>query len=218
MRYVYVGQVIAFPARHALGGLRPSRPVPAAMYFDLALPGTYLAAERAERLFAGLAWLPARSAELTASAPEGPGERARLARRARFLGLPLVWPDERPAAARAAMRVAALAAERNCAAGFVLAASRLAFCGGFEIDAPEILAEAAAAAGLAIDEALAAAADATRDAGIERAGRRLERCGARALPALRLGDLLFCGEERLPEAAAALAAMRRGGASGAPAV
>ena len=64
---------------------------------------------------------------------------------------------------QAAMRVAAMASERGMAAPFVLAAGRLAFCGGYDLDDPEVIAEAAAAAALALDEALVAAAQIRRD-------------------------------------------------------
>jgi 2-hydroxychromene-2-carboxylate isomerase len=87
----------------------------------------------------------------------------------------------------------------------VLAASRLEFCGGYSIDDPEILAEAAAAAGIDLDEMLRAAGDVRRDGLIEEAGRRLLAAGADRLPVLRVGRMLFCGEERLSEAVAARA-------------
>ena len=106
------------------------------------------------------------------------------------------------------MRAAALACELGRGAAFVLAAGRLAFCGGFDLGDPEVLAEAAAAAGLPLDACLAAAGDAGRDAAIEDAGRRLVAMGADELPALRVGRRLFDGEERLPEAAAAATAYR----------
>lgn len=122
--------------------------------------------------------------------------------RAAELRMPLVWPETWPNAGRGAMRVAALAAERGCAAPFVLAASRLAFCGGYDIDDPEALAEAAAAAGLGLDEALAAASDLRRDGPLERAALRLTARGADGLPVLVVGRTLFCGEDRLAEAAA----------------
>jgi len=134
------------------------------------------------------------------------GMRA-ASQRAALLGLPLMWPDEPPRAVRGAMRVAALAAELGCGAAFVLAASRLAFCGGFDIDEPDILAEAAAAAGIGLREALAAAGDVGRDGAIEQAGLALLTAGALQLPAMRVGRLLFCGEQRLHEAAAARTAV-----------
>jgi 2-hydroxychromene-2-carboxylate isomerase len=178
----------------------------AALYFDLGSPYTYLAAERADRMFAGLEWLPA-SAEALRCRELGAGEPRAAAERAQLLGLPLVWPEDRPYRVLGAMRVASLAAERGCGAAFVLAASRLAFCGGFDIDDPEILAEAAAAAGIGLRDALHAAGDRARDAAIEDAGRLLLAAGAQRLPALRVGRLLFCGEDRLTEAAVARAAV-----------
>jgi 2-hydroxychromene-2-carboxylate isomerase len=174
-------------------------------YFDLASPYTYLAAERAERMFARLEWLPASSEALQCATFMGDEERAAVAHRAALLGLPLIWPAEPARRAIGAMRVASLAAERGLGAAFVLAASRLEFCGGYSIDDPEILAEAAAAAGIGLREMLRAAGDISRDGPIEEAGRMLLASGADRLPALRVGRLLFCGEERLSEAVAARA-------------
>jgi 2-hydroxychromene-2-carboxylate isomerase len=178
----------------------------ATLYFDLGSPYTYLAAERAERLFAQLEWLPA-SADVLHDAELSEAGMVAARDRADLLGLPFVWPEEPPNRVRGAMRVASLAAERGCGAAFVLAASRLAFCGGFDIDDPEILAEAAAAAGIGLTDALAAAGDIGRDGVIEEAGRLLLAAGASRLPALRVGRMLFCGEDRLLEAAAARAAV-----------
>jgi 2-hydroxychromene-2-carboxylate isomerase len=178
----------------------------ATLFFDLCSPYTYLAAERADRLFAGLEWRPASSDILSWGRPDADGFCPAV-ERARLLGLPLVWPDERPYRVLGAMRVASLAAERGCGAAFVLAASRLAFCGGFDIDDPEIIAEAAAAAGIGLDDALHAAGDVARDGQIEEAGRQLLASGATRLPALRIGRTLFCGEERLTEAAVARTAV-----------
>jgi 2-hydroxychromene-2-carboxylate isomerase len=119
------------------------------------------------------------------------------------LRMPLVWPERTPVTARAANRVAALAAERGCAAAFVLAAGRLAFCGGFDVEDPEILAEAAAAASLGLEDCLRAAGDARRDAALLATGDKLVAMGADRLPALRVGRVLFCGEDRITEAASA---------------
>jgi 2-hydroxychromene-2-carboxylate isomerase len=194
---------IARRERAATAGGVPSR---ATLYFDLGSPYTYLAAERADRLFARLEWLPA-SADVLHGSELTEAARTAVRDRAMLLGLPFVWPEQLPGSVYGAMRVASLAAERGCAGAFVLAASRLAFCGGFDIDDPEILAEAAAAAGIGLRETLAAAGDVSRDGSIEEAGRHLLAAGATRLPALRVGRLLFCGEDRLLEAAAARAAV-----------
>ncbi len=195
------------------GGCAPVSPGTAAprlsttLWFDLASPSTYFAAERADRMFPGLVWHPVLAGPRLPTGPiaEGPDDvtlRAAIARAAE-LRMPLVWPERYPAAGRAAMRVAALAAELGQASAFVLAASRLAFCGGFDLDDPEILSEAAAAAALPLDECLRAAGDRSRDAAMEAAGRDLVAQGADRMPVFRVGYRLFCGEERLPEAAAA---------------
>jgi 2-hydroxychromene-2-carboxylate isomerase len=212
-----MGDLISLAARRA--SHRASQPVLAArggrsprvtFYFDLASPWTYLAAERADRLFHGARWVPATGDALSvgpaAADPRDETLRAAAERRAAELRLPLVWPEAWPVVGRGAMRVAALAAEQGRAAPFVLAASRLAFCGGYELDDPEILAEAAAAADLRLDEALAAAGEVRRDGPMERTALRLLRSGADELPALTVGRMLFAGERRLSEAAAAAAA------------
>ena len=129
--------------------------------------------------------------------------RGAAERRAGELRLPLVWPERFPADVPAAMRAAAFACEQGRGAAFVLAASRLAFCGGFDLDDPEILAEAAAAAGIGMDGCLQAVGELRRDGAIEAAGRRLLSAGADRLPALRVGRSLFWGEDRVAEAAAA---------------
>ncbi|MDX6689040.1 MAG: hypothetical protein QOG15_497 [Solirubrobacteraceae bacterium] len=180
----------------------------ATLFFDLASPYTYLAAERAERLFTGLQWRPACAAALHCGELAGDGAWSAVAARARLLRLPLVWSEERrPHAVPGAMRAALLAAQTGRGGAFVLAASRLAFCGGFDLDDPEILAEAAAAAGMGLQETLDAARDERRDGPIEEAGRLLLAGGADRLPALRVGRMLFCGEDRLSEAAAARTAV-----------
>jgi 2-hydroxychromene-2-carboxylate isomerase len=178
------------------------RPV---FYFDLASPYTYLAAERADRMFSGLEWRPASSDALQCPSVLCDAERAAINRRAAMLGLPLVWPQGPAEPVVRAMRVASLATERGAGAAFVLAASRLVYCGGFDIDHPEILAEAAAAACIDLGEMLYAVGDSSRDGPIEDAGRMLLAAGAERLPVLRVGRMLFCGEDRLSEAFAARA-------------
>jgi 2-hydroxychromene-2-carboxylate isomerase len=193
-------------AARAGGGSRSPR---VTFYFDLSSPFTYLAAERVDRLFPNLVWRPV----LEEAMQPAPLAVETAEERAHALGLPLVWPELGPESVRPAMRVAALAAEEGCAAPFVLAASRLAYCGGFELDHPEVLAEAAAAANLGLEDCLHAAGDVARDGAMEDAARRLLAHGADRLPAVRVGRLLFAGEDRIAEAAAAAAlpAARRAG-------
>jgi 2-hydroxychromene-2-carboxylate isomerase len=176
-------------------------------YFDLVSPWTYLAAERVDRAFGDVRWRPAMADALAGgrrvrALPEEVVRRA-ADERAGQLGMPLVWPERWPAVGDGAMRVASLAAEIGCGGPFVLAASRLAFCGGYDVDDPEVLAEAAAAAGVGLDEALRAAGEGHRDGSLERAALALLRGGADTLPAIVVGGTLYAGEGRLAEAAAA---------------
>jgi 2-hydroxychromene-2-carboxylate isomerase len=204
-----MGELISLAERRAARAeahAPPARPR-VGFFFDLASPWTYLAAERVDRRFADVRWQPA-IGEALPGARELASQRRAAEQRADELQLPLVWPEAQPAAGRSAMRVAALAAEHGRSAEFVLAASRLAFCGGYDIDDPEILAEAAAAADLGLDECLLAAGELRRDGPMEQAALRLLAQGADELPVLVVGRSLFCGEHRLPEAAAAFSGRR----------
>jgi 2-hydroxychromene-2-carboxylate isomerase len=174
-----------------------------AFYFDLASPFTYLAAERVERAFPGIDWIPA-----VVAGAHVDHDTAR--RRAVALRLPLTCPDSGPDAVPEAMRVAAYAAEQGRAAAFVLAASRLAWAGGFDLRDVSVLAEAATAAGLAMRDALAAAREAERDPAMLAAG---EAVAPGPLPVVVLAGAMFAGEERLAEAVAY--ARARPGAAGA---
>jgi 2-hydroxychromene-2-carboxylate isomerase len=204
-----MGELISLSERRAARAEAHAPPVRprVSFFFDLASPWTYLAAERVDRRFAEVRWQPA-VGEALPGARDLAAQRGAVEERAEELQLPLVWPEAQPAAGRSAMRVADLAAERGRAAEFVLAASRLAFCGGYDMDDPEILAEAAAAADLGLDECLRAAGELRRDGPMERAALRLLAQGADALPVLIVGRTLFCGEHRLPEAAAAFSGRR----------
>jgi 2-hydroxychromene-2-carboxylate isomerase len=189
----------------------------AAFHFDLACPFTYLALERVERSLPGVRWRPTVADALHRGNPwddDPSGAQARTAaeRRARELRLPLVWPVEHPGSAPSAMRAADFAASQGRGGAFAIAAARLAFCGGFDLNDPEVLAEAAAAAGIGLDECLAAARDSRRDGPLEAAGRRLLALGADRLPAIRVGRVLHCGEQGVAAAAAFLKAPHRRGA------
>lgn len=188
--------------------LEPAAPPPITFWFDLSCPFSYLAAERVERRFPLVRWRPAFTSGLAARARarhDGRRHDAMAASRARALHMPLVWPDGTPADWRGAARAALYAGENERAAPFVLAAGRLAFCGGFDLDDPEVLAEAASAAGLPEDELLAAAADVSRDEVIATATSCLDAAGAHRLPALQLGARILSGEREITAALSAVA-------------
>jgi 2-hydroxychromene-2-carboxylate isomerase len=195
---------------------RPTRRGRAAFFFDLACPFSYLAMERAERVLGDAEWIPAAACGLRLES-EGEPPRARVEQvracaelRALALRLPLSWPDRFPAHHPMALRAAAYASEIGAGARFALAASRLAFCGGFDLDDPEILAEAGAAAGMQLHDCLAAAADRARDRQLRATALGLAARGVRRLPAVRIGRRWFEGEQALGEAAALLRARALG--------
>src|SRR4051794_20989254 len=169
-----MGEVIRLEDRRAR--LRPDAvvgdPVRAEFFFDLASPFTYLAAERVDRAFDAVTWTPTwgralRCAAMPANEAEMQAVIELAEERAAALRLPLEWPERWPAAVPAAMRVAHHAAQQGRGGSFVLAATRLAFAGGFDLDDVEILTEAAAAAGLPLEGCLSAAREARRDGAME---------------------------------------------------
>src|SRR3954466_16236415 len=201
-----MGEVIRLAERRQARRPRPGdqriAPARAEFFFDLACPFTYLAAERVERAFDHVVWTPASATIVRGGALESdPGAiervQAAAAERAQALRLPLEWPETFPAEVPAAMRVAAHAAANGRGAEFVLAAGRLAFCGGFDLDHPEIPAEAAAAAGIGLDHCLAGAGDVALVRVIHANARRLFPAGADRLPALRVARTLVWGESRV---------------------
>jgi 2-hydroxychromene-2-carboxylate isomerase len=178
--------------RPSTGGSR------SAFFFDLACPFSYLTAERVERTLGDVDWVPCHL-DAHGRRPT-PDLITRAERQAFALQLPLVWPDGFPRAVPGPQRAAAYAAETGAGARFALAAGRLAFCGGYDLDDDEILAEAAGAAGIPIDECLAAAGDCTRDARLQATARRLRSSGVPRLPAIRIGRRWLWGEQMLSEA------------------
>jgi 2-hydroxychromene-2-carboxylate isomerase len=185
----------------------PGDVIRAEFLFDLASPFTYLAAERVDRAFDEVTWTPACARTLRcASMPMDFGDVQEIVdmaeERAAALRLPLEWPERWPLPVPAAMRVAHYAAQKGRGGAFVLAATRLAFAGGFDLDELEILTEASAAAGLQLDGCLRAAREDRRDGAMEAASRRLLGAGADRLPALNVARGVFWGEDRVGDAAA----------------
>ena len=122
-------------------------------------------------------------------------------RRAGELRLPLVWPDRSPLSVPGLLRAVNYAASIGGCAQFALAAMRLEFCGGFDLEDPEILAEAAAAAGIPLRSAFRRSGSGV-DAPLRATARALRVRGINRLPAVRIGSRLIDGEHRLVEAAA----------------
>ncbi len=169
---------------------------PPTFFFDVACPLSYLTAERIELTIGHAEWVPVSSAAIRADVdPSSLRERAQA--RASALRLPLVWPERFPAEAPCALRATVRAAELGAGPRFALAASRLAFCGGFDLEDPETLAEAAAAAGVPLDDCLQAAGDESHDQRLRSAAQRLRSRGIEAVPAIEVGGRVLEGESGL---------------------
>jgi 2-hydroxychromene-2-carboxylate isomerase len=208
-----MGQVIYLDERRSERS-RAAPTAPPLFFFDVSCPLSYLTAERIERTLGEVEWVPVDGAALREQAKplhhaEMHGLRSRADARARALRLPLVWPDRFPQAARCAQRAASFACETGAGAAFALAATRLAFCGGFDLEDPETLAEAAAAAGVPLDECLSAAGETWRDEEIEANADLLRSQGISELPTIRIGDQWFEGEAGLLAAGALIEGPRR---------
>ena len=176
-----------------------------AFYFDPCCPFSYLAAERIERQFAAVQWIPVAATALGGEQPWADPRVARLLRvladrRAAELGLPLVWPERFPPDGTAALRVAVHAAQGGAGHAFALAASRLAFCGGFDLGDLDSVAEAAAAAGLDYRETVRAAKDAGHDIALADSAHHLLSAGVTQLPAFKIGPRWFDGEPGFAQA------------------
>jgi 2-hydroxychromene-2-carboxylate isomerase len=179
----------------------------AAFFFDLASPFSYLASERVERVVGTVEWIP-----VCAAQPLSERARAAAESQAEALHIPLVWPEGEAPVLIAATRAAAFAAEAGRAAPFALAAARLAFCGGFDLNDPAILADAAAAAGLSPREVLEAAESPRYDMQLRATTEGLRRRGVRELPAIRVGEHWCAGQRAVGEAGALIRAVSAAGA------
>lgn len=200
-----MGDLIMLTERRA-DRSRPGTGARPAFFFDLACPFSYLAAERVERTLGEVDWIPAYGSVLDSGrpTPDPDAVRAAAERRAAALRIELVWPERFPQGAPRALRAAAHAADIGAGARFALAAGRLAFCGGFDLEDPEAMAEAAAAAGIGLEQCLSAALDSGRDHDLRATADGLRLRGVQRLPAIRIGRRFFEGELGLLEAAAML--------------
>ncbi|MBV9918346.1 MAG: DsbA family protein [Solirubrobacterales bacterium] len=190
-----VGAPAAPVARSASG--------PAVFFFDLACPFSYLAAERVERILSDVEWIPV---TITTAGERHPchsrAERARAERQAADLRLPLVWPDPLRGRTLSALRAARFAQELEAGVQFALAAARLAFCGGFDLEDMDVLSEAAAAAGISPAGCVQAARDDSKDGALQAAARGLKERGIQRLPAINMQGSWLQGEGALAGAAA----------------
>jgi 2-hydroxychromene-2-carboxylate isomerase len=188
-------------------------------YYDLGSPYAWLAAERIHHVLPQIAvWQPiflggiwkqsgGQSWAVTDERDEGMRD---VEQRARDYGLlPVKWPDEWPTNTLKAMRAAVFAQQTGRAVAFSLAAFRQAFAGGKDLSEIDNVLIAAAACELHPNALLKAIElQSTKDR-LKQATQAAYDRGVRGVPSVAIGDEIFWGDDRLEEAAAALAAPRR---------
>jgi 2-hydroxychromene-2-carboxylate isomerase len=201
------------------------RPV---FYYDLGSPFSYLAAFRLEEVLpVAPSWRPvwigpilaAAGRDWRRSAEEARARQLDVERRAAAYGMPSwrwpakylaarqLGPDIEPINTLAVMRVATFAEDAGVGEEFARRVFHLAFGEGGDITVvDERVIAVAVECGLGADEAQAA----TEDGGIKKALRRATDAavarGVSGLPTVDVGDELFWGDDRLEDAAAAMAA------------
>jgi 2-hydroxychromene-2-carboxylate isomerase len=191
-------------------------------YYDLMSPYAYLAAERLDGvlpqapewqpvLLGGLFKLTGRSSWALGDYERRRRGMAEIERRTERYGLPpLRWPDPWPTSSLAAMRLAVHARRAGLEREFAAAAFGAAFAAGHDLRDLRHVFDAAEEAGLDRGEAKEALADLSVKDELHDATNAAHARGVFGVPTIAIGDELFWGDDRLEEAAAALA---RAGAS-----
>ncbi len=201
-----MGQLISLTDRLAQRDLKRRRSArdAATFFFAVDCPLSYLVAERVERDLGEIAWVPILAPRDTRWARERLRQAEAVAHTKR---LPLIEPENYPGDARPVSRAALYASQQDGSGGaFALGALRLAFAGGFDLSEPELIAEAAAAAGISVDGALAAAEDASLDHTLAVTASSLRNRGIVEPPVLRIVSGWFSGFDALGGSSAFAAA------------
>jgi 2-hydroxychromene-2-carboxylate isomerase len=180
----------------------------AAFYYDLCSPDAYIAAERVVGVLGAVPeFVPVRIG--------GPGGfrcaeeeaiyRSEIERRAARHGLmPLRWPAELPADTEWAMLVATYAKQTGRVVAYSMAAFRQAFAAGRDLGDRDSVLIAAAAAEMHPAAVLKAAGLKGTRARLEEATAAARAAGVVDVPAVRVGERVFHGDEGLEAAARAL--------------
>jgi len=191
---------------------------PAVFYYDLGSPYAYLAAERLTQVLPEIpVWQPillggiwketgGRSWAVTDGREVGVAE---IERRAADYGLmPIRWPEGWPNNTLNAMRVAVWAQQIGRTVAFSLAAFRQAFAGGKDLSDMDFVLMAAAACELHPNAVLKAIETQSVKDRLREVTQEAYDRGVRGVPTVAVGDELFWGDDRLEDAAAALARHR----------
>jgi 2-hydroxychromene-2-carboxylate isomerase len=184
-------------------------------FVDVGSPYAWLAAERVESVLgADVVWEPVLLGAIFAARGSGSWSltdaRAQgieeVERRAALYGLGRVrWPEPWPGNTLLAMRAATAAAEAGVARAFLLSALRLGFRDGRDLSDPAAVVDAASTAGIEGDELLAAASSPSVKEALRKRTDAAISLGVRGVPSVLIGDQAFWGDDRLEDAAAALA-------------
>ena len=191
----------------------PDQPV---FYYDLGSPYAWLAAERVNQvlpqvpvwqpILLGGIWQQSGGGSWAHTDERAEGEREVERRAAAYGLLPVKWPPDWPSNTLKAMRAAVFAQQTGRAVAFSLAALRQAFAAGRDLGDLDNVLIAAAACELHPNAVLKAIElQSTKDRLREATQEAYDR-GVRGVPTVAVGNRLFWGDDRLEEAAAALAA------------
>jgi 2-hydroxychromene-2-carboxylate isomerase len=188
---------------------------PPVFYYDLGSPYAWLAAERIHHVLPQVAvWQPILLGGIWQQTGGGSWARTdrrdegmrEIEQRADTYGLlPVRWPAEWPTNTLKAMRAAVFAQQTGRAVAFSLAAFRQAFAAGRDLEEIDNVLIAAAACELHPNAVLKGIElQSTKDR-LRKATQEAYDRGVRGVPSVAIGDRVFWGDDRLEEAAAALA-------------
>ena len=173
---------------------------PAAFYFDLADPWSYLTAERIRGVFPIVCeWQPVYGPQLGWTAPAVDGEELAAAIAGQHLQ-PLRLPSRWPPDSRTAMLAATFAKSGGKTVGFSLAAFRQAFAGGRDLGDEATVLLAAAACEMHPRAVLKAIDMRSVADSLRRTGERAQEARVGTLPAIQLGGEVFAGADALDRA------------------
>ena len=189
------------------------RPV---FFYDLGSPYAYLAAERVNRVLPVVPlWQPILLGGIWKATGGSSWSRtdrrevgmAEVERRAAEYGLqPIRWPPRWPTDTLTAMRAATFAQRSGRAVAFSLAAFRQAFAGGRDLSDVDNVLIAAAACELHPKAVLTAIETRAVKGALRAATDQAIRLGVTGVPTIAVGERLFWGDDRLEDAAHAIAA------------
>ncbi len=176
------------------------------LYYDLASAESYVAAERSHEVLGAVPeWVPVRfEPGPFRCAQEIASHQEDVERRAARYGLqPLRWPPAFPSDSDFAMLAATHARELGRGVAFALAAFRQAFAAGRDLGDRDTVLIAGAACELHPAALIKGAELRSTGARLAAATARARAAGVHDVPALQVGERVFCGERALEAARAA---------------